>query len=302
MRLVVPTGAQSYKVVKVEASDGVQAKCSQSGPQVEVVLNSRENREAEWRIVFEAGAVEVGKPEPVRNLKVEPDYLGVTLTWEASFASGYRIERNDGQVFEVTDKRLVDSTLKDSQKYSYQVKSVGWDGTFSEAVKVEGVEMKELKRPANPPVPEVQISSLEPVEATTGWGNLGQNKSCDGNPLTVAGKTYEKGMGVHATSALMYRIPEGYGRFVAVVGLDDEKKSDARSSVVFEVYADTLEGGKTPVLLEKSPVLCDAPARSWAFHLEVPSQCKGIRLVVSDGGDGSTSDHGDWVNAGFLKK
>lgn len=302
MRLVVPTGAKSYKAVKVEASDGVQAKCSQSGPQVEVVLNSKENRDVEWRIVFEEGAVEVGKPEPVRNLKVEPDYLGVTLTWEASFASGYRIERNDGQIFEVTDKRLVDSTLKENQKYSYQVKSVGWDGTLSEAVKVEGVEMKELKRPTDPPVPEVQISSLDAVEATTGWGKVQKNKSCDGNALTVDGKTYSEGMGVHAASSLMYRIPEGFGRFVAVVGLDDEKKDDKRSSVVFEVYADTLEGGKTPVLLEKSPVLCDATARSWAFNLEVPSQFKVIRLVVSDGGDGVTSDHGDWVNAGFLKK
>ena len=61
-------------------------------------------------------------------------------------------------------------------------------------------------------------------KAVTGWGSVGQNKTVDGNQLSVGGKKFEKGYGVHADSLMVFPIPEGAERFAVTVGVDDEAK------------------------------------------------------------------------------
>ena len=96
-------------------------------------------------------------------------------------------------------------------------------------------------------------------------------------------------------------LPKGAKRFVAVVGLDDEKMDDPRSSVTFEVYGDVKEMGEPPVLLAKTPLLSSKTVRAWAFDVALDARLKEIRLVITDAGDGIASDHADIVGAGFLK-
>jgi len=157
------------------------------------------------------------------------------------------------------------------------------------------------ERPATPPAPTVYLDSLKPLAAKNGWGKLGTNKSIGGLALTIDGKRHEHGLGCHANSLVVYTIPAGAKRFVAVVGLDDAKKSDERSSVTFEVYGDVKEMGEEPELLAKTPVLSSKTVRSWAFNVELTERHKELRLVVTDAGDGIASDHADWVDAGFVK-
>jgi hypothetical protein len=148
----------------------------------------------------------------------------------------------------------------------------------------------------------VYLGDLQPVHASQDWGSLGVGKSVEGQPLTVAGQRYEHGLGTHANSLLVYTIPSGATRFVAVVGLDDEKRDDPRSSVTFEVYGDVKEMGESPVLIAKSPKLWTKTLRSWAFDVELSARFRELRLVVTDAGDGIAADHADWVDAGFCLK
>jgi hypothetical protein len=67
-----------------------------------------------------------------------------------------------------------------------------------------------------------------------------------------------------------------------MVGIDDSQKSDARSSVIFEIYGNAKEMGEKPVLLARSPVLSNATLRSWAFDLELGTRFKELHLVVTD--------------------
>ena len=108
------------------------------------------------------------------------------------------------------------------------------------------------------------------------------------------GVVYENGLGVHAPSNMAYTIPKGARRFVATVGIDDAKRTDDRSSIVFKVM------GEPPVLLARSPVLRNAERRVWHFDVELPERLREIRLIVEDAGDGKAADHADWVNAGFV--
>lgn len=121
---------------------------------------------------------------------------------------------------------------------------------------------------------------------TTGFGNVKANKSCDGNPLTLNGKVYEKGVGTHATSKLIIAL-HGKGKaFSATVGVDDE--ATERGSVLFKVIGD----GK---ILNQTPLLRRGE-KPRSIHVNL----KGIdtlRLEALPGPDGNNNDHADWADA-----
>jgi hypothetical protein len=69
---------------------------------------------------------------------------------------------------------------------------------------------------------ETQLTSLNWVNASSGWDSVRKNKSLDGKPLTVNGQVYENGLGVNSYSYIEYDLPEGYTRFTTFCGFDDE--------------------------------------------------------------------------------
>ena len=144
-------------------------------------------------------------------------------------------------------------------------------------------------RAPKPPMPDVYLADLEPVKEIVGHKPLGKakkNRSIRGKVLSVAGTKYERGMGVHAPSELVYGLKPEYRSFVAVVGVDDLKPG----SVLFQVFV-----GDRRVF--QSPLLRRGDFRH--INVSIPAGSKTIRLVVTDGGNGKSSDHADWVNAGF---
>ncbi|MGA2502153.1 MAG: NPCBM/NEW2 domain-containing protein [Tepidisphaeraceae bacterium] len=151
--------------------------------------------------------------------------------------------------------------------------------------------------PPLPPKPTVSLTSLTPVEARTGYGKVMTNTSVEGKPLTLGGTVYTNGLGVHAESTLVYEVKPEYRRFVAVAGIDDEKK-DSVASVVFKVIAEM--DGQTKELAASPKLRAQRQPARWHFDVAIPGQCKRLRLVVEDAGDGINSDHADWVDAGFV--
>jgi putative heme-binding domain-containing protein len=137
--------------------------------------------------------------------------------------------------------------------------------------------------------PDVPLGALIAVSATTGFGVVGRDQSCMSNPLRIAGRTYARGVGVHAPSRLAYEVPEGVHAFVARVGLDDE----ARGGLVgFEVRVDERSAWKS------GPIPGGQLARA---YVEIPPGARRIELLVDDGGNGTNNDHADWCDAGFVK-
>ncbi|HRW77890.1 MAG TPA: NPCBM/NEW2 domain-containing protein, partial [Candidatus Sabulitectum sp.] len=77
-----------------------------------------------------------------------------------------------------------------------------------------------------------------PIEhMTAGWGQAQRNLSIQERPLTIAGKTFQRGVGTHADSALMLKTGEQQGHFQAWVGVDDEVAGQP-ASIEFIVAAD----------------------------------------------------------------
>jgi hypothetical protein len=167
--------------------------------------------------------------------------------------------------------------------------------------------------PPMPPGPEVPLSDLKPLRAV-GLGhspsstdhrfspgvNPPQNdRSNRKEPLKVHGKVYQRGIGIHAPNQLIYELKPEYDRFVALAGADEGILAVANGSnlamhpsMIFKVFVD----GK---LMAESPVMrmSEGP---WRFDVKLPQACRKISLDVTDAGNGSLEDLGDWVDAGFL--
>ncbi|WP_327358286.1 NPCBM/NEW2 domain-containing protein [Streptomyces sp. NBC_01304] len=143
-----------------------------------------------------------------------------------------------------------------------------------------------------PPAGASQLSELPMLSATNGWGPVekntsnGESAAGDGNPLTLNGTVFAKGLGVHADSAVEFYAGTRCSKVTAQVGVDDEKSTNG--SVAFEIWADGRKAASTGVLT--------TPDAAQAISADV-SGAQLVRLVVTDGGNGVDSDHADWAEA-----
>ncbi|HEX6964074.1 MAG TPA: NPCBM/NEW2 domain-containing protein, partial [Lacipirellula sp.] len=139
----------------------------------------------------------------------------------------------------------------------------------------------------------VYLSDLPTVGLpVNGWGPLerdmsnGETAAGDGNPITLNGVTYAKGLGVHSHSEVVYNLAGGFNRFVSDIGVDDENAPGG--SVEFQVFADNVE-------VFSSGLMTNASATQ-TVNVDVTG-VNELRLVVTEGGNGNGSDHADWADA-----
>lgn len=146
-----------------------------------------------------------------------------------------------------------------------------------------------------PPTETSYVSDLQWLSATNGWGPVerdagnGRNGAGDGPPIGLGGRVYDKGLGVHARSEVVFYLGGACDRFTSDVGIDDFSANQGlNGSVVFRVVAD----GRT---LYDSGVL---RAATGPRSVDVPlAGVQLLRLVVTDGGNGNTHDHASWADA-----
>lgn len=136
------------------------------------------------------------------------------------------------------------------------------------------------------------LSDTDWTSAGNGWGPVERDRSNgdkaagDGRALTVGGQVFPKGLGVHAGSEVSYALGGMCTTFTAQVGVDDEVGD--RGSVVFQLWS-----GQTR-LYDSGVLRGSDPARSVSVNV---GGVRDLRLVVTDAGDGISSDHADWGQA-----
>jgi alpha-galactosidase len=133
------------------------------------------------------------------------------------------------------------------------------------------------------------LSALDLANVRQGWSRAQKDFSVSGNPLSIAGQRFSRGVGTHAVSVLWVTVNGGADRFQAFAGVDDSAKGDG--SVIFKIIGD----GK---LLWKSGVMRHGQRAS-----RIDVDLRGVKqlvLHVGDAGDGIGGDHADWADAKFL--
>ncbi|WP_146088273.1 NPCBM/NEW2 domain-containing protein [Actinacidiphila yanglinensis] len=146
---------------------------------------------------------------------------------------------------------------------------------------------------SNPPPPTgvTDVSDLDFVASTNGWGpverdeSVGGTNAGDGGPLTIDGTVYPKGLGTNSVSDVTIYLGGNCSKLVTTVGNDDD--AGTSGSETFSVLGD----GKT--LAATKTVKGGDPAQQLTADL---TGVQTLDLVVGDAGDGNAYDHGDWAN------
>lgn len=126
--------------------------------------------------------------------------------------------------------------------------------------------------------------------ANQSYGSAKKDLSASGNALRLTSEegtvvTYERGIGAHSTSTIIYDLSDkDYQFFSSYVGVDRQMYGSV-GSVVFQVYVDGEKQFDSGLMNSRDP----------QQYVEVNlAGAKELKLVVTDGGNGDGSDHATW--------
>ncbi len=141
------------------------------------------------------------------------------------------------------------------------------------------------------------LSDINEISATIGYGPMRKDSNIDANGLirlnTGDGNvtTYKKGLGVHATSTVVYDVTD-YKRFESMIGV--EYSANDTGSVVFKVYKSTDGTNYETEPIYTSGVMKKA-TKAEKVTLDI-SDAKLLKLYA-DKYDTNSNDHAVWADA-----
>jgi hypothetical protein len=233
---------------------------------------------------------------PTNLVAVAASAAQINLSWTESGTNqaGFRLERStDGVTYTLratpddVDRSYTDVGLTPGTTYYYRVRAVNTAGASAYSNVASTTTLTAAAA--------TYLSDIAWVSATNGWGpaerdtSNGGQAAGDGRAITLNGVTYAKGLGVHASSQIVYNLGGAYSSFLSDVGLDDEEVSGG--SVDFQVFADGVKIYDSGVM--------GPTAATQSLNLSVVG-VKQLTLIVTDGGDGIDYDHADWAGARLL--
>ena len=219
----------------------------------------------------------------------------VTLSWTdtaPSIEAGFVIQRSsDGVTFSQVGTtaagvtRFIDTTAAAGTAYTYRVAATNANGGSAFSATAGDTTPAAGSTATN-------LSALNWVSATAGYGSVQKNLSIGGNPITLNGIVYATGIGAHAVSNIVYNLNGAYTHFMSDIGIDAEENAKGVGHVDFQVLGDgkvLYDGG---VLLGLS-----APV---SINVNVTG-VKTLTLVATNGIAGSIDyDHADWAGAQLI--
>ncbi len=135
----------------------------------------------------------------------------------------------------------------------------------------------------------VSLSSLDLTHMSAGWGKAQANVSCTEAPLRIGAATFTNGVGTHAGSEAWVALDGRAERFTAQVGVDRDT-DDPKATLEFHVFGDGRPLWQSGLCrAQEPPRACDVALVG----------VTNLVLLVTDGGDGISFDHGDWADARF---
>lgn len=123
------------------------------------------------------------------------------------------------------------------------------------------------------------------------WGIPQINQSVVWTPLTVNGVVYERGIGAHSISRMLYDLGGKAVSVSGLVGADDNNLYAGK--LQFKIIGDKKELWKSGVMQKGDPVK--------EFNVNLSGIDK-VLLLVEECGDGIMYDHADWLNVKFVTR
>ena len=115
------------------------------------------------------------------------------------------------------------------------------------------------------------------------------DRGVGGGPLTIAGKPYERGIGVHADSRLVFEVPRGFSRFVTDIGYETGISTTRKLRFAVEVDGD------------KAFVSRPMAAGEVQAGVTVPVADARKIVLITEAIGGNDAAHANWADARFLR-
>jgi hypothetical protein len=232
----------------------------------------------------------------------------------------YRIKGESGKVTEVAVSRLAAvafntelvSRARPKGVYGHLVLAGGGRLVVAVARLAEGKDIVRARLPAGAAL-EVALDQVAALDLRQGcavylsdlkpagychspffgvrWPYVADGSVAD-HALRLGGSTYDKGLGMHSRSWLMYDIPVGCHHFEAGVGLDD--RTGRRGRVRVQVL---LDGKPADIGWDRELTARDRPV---LVRVAVAGK-KQLTLVVDFGKFGDVQAHVNWADARLIK-
>jgi hypothetical protein len=123
---------------------------------------------------------------------------------------------------------------------------------------------------------------------------LAQDHCVAGGPLTVDGKRYSKGIGLHSACRVTYTLDAPFQRFDSMIAIDDGARG--RGSVVFGAYVE--RDGKWSEAYKSDIVRGGEPPQAVSVDLRGAT---GLTLTVDYADRGDELDYADWLDARLIR-
>jgi alpha-galactosidase len=126
-------------------------------------------------------------------------------------------------------------------------------------------------------------------------GRLHLNRSVMDTPLRIGGRGFERGLGTHANSEIVVRLPAEAKALRALAGVDDNWDTHGGfGSVLFSVEIDGKEAFRSQVLR--------GGEEAAAVEVPIPAGARELVLRTDQTADGPGHDHADWAEARIVMK
>jgi hypothetical protein len=122
------------------------------------------------------------------------------------------------------------------------------------------------------------------------------NRSVNGGPLSLGGRIFLRGLGVHSRTEITFKLDGEYESFVATIGLDDSVRP--RGSVAFRVLGQSDEQTPAVVLFDSDLITGQDAPRDIIVPLD---NVTNMTLLVDYGDDLDLADAAVWGDARLLK-
>ena len=140
------------------------------------------------------------------------------------------------------------------------------------------------KLPANLWAQVESQSDFTIISAKQSYGQLQMNKTVEGKPILVGGKTYDKGWGTHAESEIFFKISKDAKVFSGACGYPD---SAVGAEIKCSIWLGSLKVWESPTLNTQRPL------DRFRFDLNGNKQ---LTFKIDSGPKGINAAHAVWVD------
>jgi alpha-galactosidase len=124
----------------------------------------------------------------------------------------------------------------------------------------------------------------EMAESVENFGEVKENLSFTGEPISIGGQTFDYGLGVHANSCIVFPLDESYATFHVVPGPDDSHHGKLEMKILVDDTQVWSSGEVSSARVTPEPL--DFPVAG----------AKTLTLIVEDCGEPG-GDHASWGDA-----